>query len=73
MDPSDKAPKEMMTSTPSFQGIPVYEDATMPHRDSETKEDIHCRCLNVPGMGEMVLCSPEFMIQLKERYGGGKE
>jgi len=58
----------MIVSTPALRGIPVYEDATMPHRNDETGEDIHMRVLEMPGMGTVVLCSPSFLLELKEKY-----
>ena len=71
MDTKDIAPKEiiqMMISNQLPTGMPVYEDSAFPYRDSETGEMVHAQTMSLPGRGTFLLCSPEFLRQLKENF-----
>lgn len=68
MDIKNMSPKEvakMMVSTPSFRGIPIYEDAYMPYTDSKTGKEVHAKMMTLPGKGTFLLCSPSFLMKMK--------
>lgn len=64
---------QMIVATPDYRGIPVYEDATMPHLDEETGEEIHARLLKLPGHPQVLLCSASFFAQVRELSNGKKK